>query len=157
MIRMRDRRGGWMLLEVMIALSLLTVGVLGFMFTFQTNFKATQEIGSRDQGHEALESAVETLRCADFGTLYANYQGANLPAPGLLGADGNPAVVTVGFDVNETTLPAAYGPVTDIDGDGAMKTTNASAGYMILPTCLSLTFKVGLISETKVLYLVLGP
>jgi hypothetical protein len=100
---------------------------------------------------------VETLRAANFSTLSTNYQGAKLPALGLYGTNGNQAVVEVKFDVNETTLPVAYGPVTDLDGDGAMKTTNVSASYMILPTCLTLTYKVGPVFETKVMYLVLGP
>jgi Tfp pilus assembly protein PilV len=157
MIRFHERRGGWMLLEAMIALTLLTVGVLGFMFTFQSNFKATQEIGNRDLAYEAFESAVETLRAANFSTLCATYQGAKLPAKGLYGTDGNQATVAVKFDVNETTLPMAYGPVSDLDGDGVMMTSNVSASYMILPTCLTLTYKVGSYFETKVMYLVLAP
>src|SRR5262245_14583501 len=87
----RSRQGGWVLVEVMIALTVLTVGVLGFMLSFQANFRATREMGYRDLAQAAIESAAEQLGAGSFGTLYATFQGTTLPAPGLTGPDGNPA------------------------------------------------------------------
>ena len=150
------RQDGWLLIEVMIALMVLSLGVLGFMSAFQSNFRASREIGNRDLMETALESAAERLRAANFGTLYATYQNTTFPAPGLTGPDGNPAVVQVQFDVNETTLPLEYGPVLDIDGDGAKTNTNASTSYVILPTRLTLSYQMGNGVDTKVLYLLLG-
>jgi hypothetical protein len=154
--RNREREGGWLLVEAMIALTVLTVGVLGFLFSFHANFRATRELGSRDLAQVALESAAETLRAADFGTLYGSFQGATFPAPGLVDAYGSQAVVRVQFDVNETALAAEYGPVEDIDGDGAKTTVDASSSYVLLPARLSLTFQMNYGPETKTLFLVLA-
>ncbi len=148
--------GGWILVEVMIALTVLTVGVLGFMISFQANFRATREMGYRDLAQASLETAAEELGAEDFATVYAAYQGSTFAAPGLVGPDGNPALVRVNFEVNETTLAAGYGPVADIDGDGAKNTTNASASYVLLPTRLSLSYQMSYGIETKVMYLVLA-
>ena len=153
--RAASRESGWLLLEAMIALTVLTVGVLGFLFSFQANYRATQEMGCRDLAQVAMESAVETLRGENFTTLYANYQGAVFPAPGLTAPDGTAAVVRVRFDVNETTLPAQYGPVLDIDGDGAKTTLDASTKYVLLPTCLTLSYQMSYGPEVKRLFVVL--
>ena len=152
-----DREFGWMLVEVMIALTVLTVGVLGFLFSFQANFRATREMGSRDQAQVALESALETLQAANFSTLYATYQNTTLPAPGLTAPDGTPAVVRIQFDVNEPALPAQYGPVADIDGDGAKTTVNASTSYVLLPTRVTLDFEMSYGPESKTLFVVIAP
>ncbi len=149
------RQSGWLLVEAMIAITVLTIGVLGFLFSFQANFRATREMGNRDLAAVAMETAVERLRSANFATIYATYQGYTFPADGLLAPDGSAAVVRVRFDVNETTLPAEYGPVLDIDGDGAKSTVDASAKYVLLPTCLTLSYQMSYGAEVKRLYLVL--
>ena len=154
---LRDRQGGWVLVEVMIALTVLTVGVLGFMLSFQANFRATREMGYRDLAQAAIESAAERLGAEDFATLYASYQGSTFPAPGLTGPDGNPALVRVNFETNEPALAPEYGPLADIDGDGAKTTVDASTSYVLLPTRVSLSYQMSYGIETKVLYLVLGP
>ena len=153
----RPREGGWLLIEIMIALTVLTVGVLGFMTSFQSNFRATRELGHRDMAHVAMESAIETLRAGTFTNLYSQYQGALLPAPGLTAPDGTPAVVRVHFDVNEPALPAEYGPLDDIDGDGAKTTANAATKYVLLPTRLTLDYQMSYGPEVKVLFIVLAP
>ena len=152
-----DRQQGWLLIEAMIAITVLTVGVLGFLFSFQANFRATREMGNRDLAQAAVETVLETLRSGNFTTLYGTYQGARIPAPGLVDPAGNPAQVQIQFDVNETTLAPEYGPVLDIDGDGAMNTTNASASYVLLPTRLTLTYQMSYGPETKTLFLILAP
>jgi type II secretory pathway pseudopilin PulG len=150
------RSQGWLLIEAMIALTVLTVGVLGFMFSFQANFRATREISSRDLAQTAMDSAIETLRDANFPTLYATYQNYQFPTTGLQATSSGPPVVRVQFHVNETSMPAEYGPLWDIDGDGTMKTTSATANYILLPTHLTLTYQMSFGAETKSVYLVLA-
>ncbi len=149
------RDGGWLLIEALVSITVLTVGVLGFLFSFHANFRATQELSSRDLVQVAVESAAETLRSANFSTLYTMYQGATLPAPGLSAPGGGAAVVQVQFHVNETTLPAEYGPVADIDGDGAKATLNASTSYVLLPACLTLNYQMSYGPEVKRLYILI--
>src|SRR5262245_53216734 len=149
---MNGRRQGWLLIEAMIALTVLTVGVLGFMFSFQANFRATREISARDLAQTSMDSAIETLRSANFSTLYATYQNYKFPTSGLQATSFGQPVVNVQFHVNETTLPTEYGPLWDIDGDGALKTTNCSTSYILLPTRLTLTYQMNFGPETKTVY-----
>ncbi|MBI4584341.1 MAG: hypothetical protein HY717_10005 [Planctomycetes bacterium] len=164
------RQAGSMLLELTIALSVLTVGVLGFLLAFQKNFTAARDLASRDLVSAAFSNAVEQLANADFSTLYSTYQYTNIaPATGtgspgsnvttagsLVDFYGYPARVLVSFDVNETALPAEYGPVGDLDGDGALTSTDCSTTYEILPTHLSLTYQTSNGVLTKHMYIVLG-
>ena len=64
-------------------------------------------------------------------------------------------IAPVGGLVNETTLSSAYGPVIDLDGDGAMTTTDVSTTYKLLPTRLTLTFKTAAGMETRSMFLML--
>jgi hypothetical protein len=149
------RRSGALLLDALMGLTVLTIGVLSYLFALQTSFRSTRDIGVEDQVGAALENAVETLKTAGFSTLYATYQGASLPATDVIAPSGAPATVRVDFDVNETALAAEYGPVADIDGDGAKATINASASYILLPTRLTLDYQMSYGAERKVIYLVL--
>ncbi len=151
-----ERAGGWLLMELMIAITVLTVGILGFLFSFQTNFRATQELGSQDQAQVAMETVAENLRAADFATLYTNFQNRSFPVPGLDGPDGTPASILVQFFVDETALPGEFGPLVDIDGDGRRSNSNASLNYLLLPTRLTLTYQMVHGAETKTLCLILG-
>lgn len=162
-------QAGALLVELIIALTLLTVGLLGFLFATQANFNATRDISTRDRVWSAYSNAVETLNNSDFSTLYDTYDktflapptgitvtGKTTEAGELLGADGNPARVFVSFDVNETALPAEYGPVGDLDGDGALNTPDVSATYRLLPTRLTITYQTARGLETRQIFIVLG-
>lgn len=151
------RREGWLLLELMIALTVLTVGILGFLFSFQTNFRATHEMDAQDHAQVALETEVETLRAADFSTLYANFNNATVPVPGLDAPGGGTASIVVQFFVNETALPGEFAALVDIDGDGKRTNANAASNYILLPTRLTLSYQDGSEAETKTLSFVLGP
>jgi len=153
----KGRQHGSLLVEAMITLVLLTIGILQFMGSFQSNFRATRDIGIQDQAYAALDRVVETLRNATFNTLYSTYNNAHLQAPDLVAAGGTGAAyVLVQFDVNETTLSSLYGPVADLNGDGAKTNTNVSTNYQLLPTHLTLSYNTSHGTETKQVYLVLG-
>ena len=149
------RRSGALLLDALMGLTVLTIGVLSYLFALQTSFRSTRDIGVEDQVGAALENAVETLKVAGFSTLYATYQGARLPATDVIAPDGTPATVQVAFDVNEPALGPEYGPVADIDGDGAKATIDASASYILLPTRLTLDYQMSYGAERKIMYLVI--
>jgi hypothetical protein len=151
-----DRQAGALLIDAVLGLTVLTIGILSFFFVFQMTFRATSDVGVEDQAGAAIENAAETLKTADFATLYATYQGARLPALDVIAPDGSPATVQVDFDVNEAALPPEYGPVVDIDGDGALDTANASGHYVLLPARLTLDYGMSYGAEQKVLFLVLA-
>ena len=153
----RGRQSGSLLVEAMITLLILTIGILQFMGSFQSNFRATRDIGVQDQAYAGLDRVVEVLRNATFNTLYSTYQNAHLQVPDLVAAGGTgTAYVLVQFDVNETTLSSLYGPVADLNGDGAKTNTNVSTNYQLLPTHLTLSYHTSHGTETKQLYLILG-
>jgi len=104
------------------------------MLSFQANFRATRELGYREPGPGAIESSRGEAGSGRLRNALRHLPGVTFPAPGLTGPDGNPAVVRINFEVNENTLAPEYGPVEDIDGDGAKNTGNAKKSYVLLPT-----------------------
>jgi hypothetical protein len=149
-----SREGGALLLEVVVAMSLLLVGILGLMTTFASNYSATKGVMEKDEARAALENITEILRGTDFAALYGNYDGAVLEVPYLQGASGSPASVTVRCHVNERALPAQFGPVLDIDGSGALDNTDCRANYELLPVQLTLSYSTKYGAETRDLFLI---
>jgi hypothetical protein len=150
-----EREGGALLLEVVVAMSLLLVGILGLMTTFASNYSATRGVMEKDEARAALENITEILRGSNFTTLYDDYDGATLEVPYLEGTtSGNPATVSVRCHVNERAMPAEFGPVLDIDGSGALENADCRANYEILPVQLTLSYATKYGAETRDLYLV---
>src|SRR5206468_59305 len=120
---------GSFLVEAMMTLTLLTVGILGVVSSLRSNYRASQDIGNQDQAFFALETVIATLRSTPFPFVCSTYQNQTLPVPSYYGKTPQTLNVQVHFDTNETALPAAYGPVTDLDGDAVLMTTNVTSSY----------------------------
>jgi hypothetical protein len=148
------RERGALLLEVVVAMSLLLVGILGLMTTFASNYSATKGVMEKDEARAALENITEILRGSNFATLYANYDGATLEVPYLQGTTSGPATVAVRCHVNERALPAEFGPILDIDGAGGLDNTDCRAHYELLPVQLTLNYATKYGAETRNLYLI---
>lgn len=160
---------GALLVELIVAMTFLVLGVVGFLYANQAMFRASRDVSDRDLVSTLLFDAAETLRAADFLTLYDDFDGRFLDPPAALGGgattgavlgsliddQGNPARVRVDFLVNETALPPEFGPVKDLDGDGEMSSVDVSSSYRLLPTRLSLTYQTPMDIETRELFLVL--
>jgi hypothetical protein len=69
---------------------------------------------------------------------------------------GAAAGVVVTFFVDETNLPAEFGPVLDLDGDGVLSTTDCSTTYHLLPTRLTVNYASDGRSATQNVFFVLG-
>lgn len=153
-------QSGSLLIEVALGMTLLTVGLLGFCTSFTANFSSANEVEARDSARVAIENVIESLREAEFESLYTNYNNASFEAVGLSGypsggISGGPATVKSTFHVNELNLPGEFGPITDLNGDGKLASSNCSADYRILPCILSLTYTVGTRTETATRFIVL--
>ena len=135
-----DRESAFSLIELVVALTFITLGILGVFSVFFVNSVASQSTGQRDEMRVALENVSELVRFADFKTLYATYHGTNVEVPELEDPGGGPAKVTITCYVDETTLPAEFGPVLDLDGKGGLATTDCSATYRLLPIELSISY-----------------
>ncbi len=177
------RESGILLMQVAVAIPILLIGAMGFFFSFQSNFKATQEIIWRDLEMAAFENAIAALNNQVLEDLVASYQGLTIASPtsptstygqgyfdiqeleSLRDADGNPVNVTVQFFMDETNLPTEFGPVVDIDGlgtvdvngNGALNTVNCANSYQILPARLTLTYETPRGPVTRQKFVILGP
>ena len=69
---------------------------------------------------------------------------------------GGAAKVTITCYVDETTLPAEFGPVLDLDGNGGLATTDCSATYKLLPVELIVTYVDRGFVETRQVHLLIG-
>ncbi len=137
----RDPRAGMLLVDIVIAATIFTIGVLGLVGSFTANTRASRGLVQVDDGRFAMQNAVEFLRSAPFSDIYQNYEGASLSIASFKGADGLPADVDITCYVDETALPAEFGPVLDLDGDGALLTTDVSTSYQLLPVRLTLGYE----------------
>lgn len=151
-----NRQQGTLLLEALIGLTLLTVGLLGYLGAFASNLRAAGDVAEYDRARAALENAAEILRDTDFDNFYNSYNGSYLEAPGLkCGTCPYNAGIQVTCYVNEKALPSELGPIADLDGSGDLDNTNCAANYQILPIRLTLDFSVQGRSELINWYMVL--
>ena len=149
------REEGALLLELVVALSLLLVGLLALTGTLAVNFKATREVVERDEARVALESVTESLRSHTFPDIYKDYNGSSIGVPALKGTTGGNAAVRVICHVNELNIPAEFGPVLDIDDSGTLDNADCSGVYSLLPVELRLDYLSEHGAETSRVFLVL--
>ncbi len=147
-----------MLLEAIIALSVITVGLLGFFSAFMSNARASGELKEQDEVRVSLENLVETLRGEDFSTVRAKYDATWLQVPTLQWYSG-PAWAYVLFYLNESYVPSSFGPVTDVDGNPGSVSTDCSLTYKLLPTRILLYYTPRGSDDYRIhqLFLTLGP
>jgi hypothetical protein len=149
------REAGAFLLEMMFALVIFTVGLLGFLSSYRSMFRASEDSRYLDRVEIALRNVAAELRHGDFDTLYATRNGTAIPVVGLGDPGGGPAQIQIACFVNETTLPADFGPVLDIDGDGTLSASDCSSSYRVLPVRLRLTYATVYGAETRDLFVVI--
>ena len=156
---MRQRESGSMLLEAIVAISVITVGLLGFFTAFLSNTRASGELREEDEVRVAVENLVETLHAENFSNLYADYQYRWLQVPTLRWYGGGPAWAYVMFYVDEASLPSSFGPIQDIDGNPSSTSTDCSSTYKLLPTRILLYYLPQNAPTYKVcqLFVTLGP
>ncbi len=150
-----NRKSGFLMVELMIAIGIFTIGVLGFLSTFFVTHRAGSDVAIRDKVRVALESVSELLRNSDFETLYQNFDKKRIEIPDVQGPGGGPAQVRIRCYINEHAIPAAFGPVFDLDGDGVLETSNVSTSYKLLPVHLRIHYATSYGNEVREVYLVL--
>jgi prepilin-type N-terminal cleavage/methylation domain-containing protein len=153
---MKDSEEGFSLIEIVMAMAILALGLLSYLGSFASNFRAASDTHEGDLVRVSLENVAETLRQAPFATLYSTYQGAPLEVPSLKGTNGGSATITTRFYVNELSIPAAFGPLTDIDGVPSSQSTDCSLTYKIIPAELVLSYNSTNGPTTRSLFVVIG-
>ncbi|MBU3933384.1 MAG: prepilin-type N-terminal cleavage/methylation domain-containing protein [Candidatus Omnitrophica bacterium] len=69
------KRGGFTLLEVMIAAAVLVVALLGLLGVFTNCFGLNETARNLTIAINGAQERLEQIRNADFGTIIANYNG----------------------------------------------------------------------------------
>lgn len=156
-MRDADRRSGYLLIELVISLTILSIGLLGYYFVFYSNFRGAERMQDLDKVRVSLENAAELVKGYPFREAYAKFHGSSIEAPDLAGPDGEVTSVRVTCYVNETAIPPEFGPIQDLDGDGVLETADCSTTYKLLPVRLSLAFMNSADDvEKRELFIVLG-
>ena len=150
------QEAGYLLVEVAVALSLLTVGILAFMNSYITNYRAFSTVSELDEVHMAFEMVAETLVDESPQDVYNNFDGANIAVPNLEAPGGGEAQLEIDCFIDENSIPAEFGGVVDIYGNPGTPVAGPLANLKILPVRLRVTYATYYGPQTRALYVVLG-
>ena len=129
--------GGFTLLEVMVALGVLTTVLLGFTPFFVVNARSHDYVSERSLALHALRQVAETVRASPFSAAATNYQGYAFTIDELK-ASGK---VTLFTDETDSSLDAMnVGLPRDLDGDGLATNKSVVGGYCLLPLKIQITW-----------------
>lgn len=134
---------GMSLLEVMIAMSVLAVGIMAGM---SAQMSITELTLANQEDLLAINIArqkLAELKDAPFSSLFSSYgpnSGAQTVDVSSLQSGALPGgTVTITFPVdnagklNETVIDSAMGMRMDLNGDGATNSSDVSGSYKVLP------------------------
>ena len=144
------------MVEVAVALSLLSVGILAFMNSYVTNYRAFSTVSEIDEVHMAFEMVAETLVDESLQDVYNNFDATNIAVPKLEAPGGGAAQVEIDCFMDENSIPAEFGGVVDIYGNPGTPVAGPLANLKILPVRLRVTYATYYGPQTRALYVVLG-
>lgn len=154
--RRGSAEGGYLLVEFAVAISILSIGILAFMNSYVTNYRAFSTVNELDEVHVAFELVAETLVNETLENVYNNFDGANISVPNLEAPAGGPAQVEIDCFIDESAIPAEFGGVVDIYGNPASQVAGPLTNLKILPVRLRVTYATFQGPQTRALYVVLG-
>jgi type II secretory pathway pseudopilin PulG len=155
------------MIEVMVAMSVLVVGLLAYTRTVASAAIAARTTRETALATQAAWRVIETMRAqANFNQVFAMYDtttaddpgggvvspGANFAVPGLRpvagDADGMPGEIvfptmTVGgaLQLREDVANAKLGTPRDLNGDGVVDANNHAANYQLLPVLVRVRWR----------------
>ncbi len=157
-----ERNGGFSLLEIFGAITLLMAGLAAFASVFLSTTRTTEKNRENNLVTVTIRNVVETLNAADFTALLTDYGLGNrdkfwCEADGaLLVANNNPGGVEIGgrlyFYNDEQNMPANFAGLSangDINGNGIIETAPIT-DYVILPVRIELTVLIA--NRSRVFY-----
>jgi prepilin-type N-terminal cleavage/methylation domain-containing protein len=156
----RNRRG-FTLLEVTIAIVLLTLGISVYSSTLLASMQLERANRESARARRAAEAVLESMAARPFGEIFAAFNASKAddgaltvpalgpgfdaqeltPVPG--DADGRtgevrfPTVLVAGFEeLREDVVDVGLGMPRDLNGDGPQDALDHSADYVLLPVCI---------------------
>lgn len=165
--RQRSQRGlrGLTLLELMVAMSILAVGLLGYAKAVARTTLASRTSREAALANEAARLTVESMRAQAFANVFAMYNttnvddpggvispGANFTVTGLRARAGDLdgmageilfPVTTVGGlpQLRENLVNADFGMPADLTGEGTIDAVNHAANYKMLPVIVRVRWR----------------
>ena len=152
------KRAGFTLVEVLIALTVLTISVNGLASFFTAVPRMMDEAQRKRTVMDETLGMYEELRGQDFESLFVRYNETTFDDPALgnapgnqriltetaraLGSDpGRPASISLFFptpagspgELRENTVDPSLGMPRDLNGDGVIDGLNHASDYVVLP------------------------
>ncbi|MFN0059623.1 MAG: hypothetical protein ACKVX7_14295 [Planctomycetota bacterium] len=157
---------GLSLVDLLIAISLLTLGVLAHCLVAFDCIRLAEASRTNDQVVVALRNAIGELRQVPFNAIETNFGAGSGQEAFWLDLDGQLAFVeptdffaTGGFEffTDEDSLPAEFGATNnslDLNGNGSIEAGTIS-NYKVLPVRISLALnpRFGAIAVSYPMYL----
>lgn len=159
---LRGQEGGWSLLESIIAMSLLSIGIVGIATVLVSSLTLVAINREKALAMEAGRKVVEEMsKSVSFPQIFAAYNaitnddppgvpcpGSELEVPGLKGAAGGPALASISFPtrpaepavLREDCNDAALGLPRDLNGDGQVDALNHATDYRLLPVAVRVSW-----------------
>jgi len=145
---------GLTLLEIIIAMGILVVAIIGIMSALVSAIRVDEATAEQVRALNACKSKIEEMKTVPFAEAWARYNsnaaddpggagtapGCNFAVAGLRArtgdADGLPGQIlfpeTLGA-LSETVVDTRLGTPRDLNGDGDTLDANVSATYRLLP------------------------
>jgi len=157
-------RGGMTLLEVVVAMSILVIAMVGFSRAIGGSLVTTDVDSEGTLATESARRMVETLRAATFEQVFARYNavtgddpplgespGSSFAVAGLQAVEGDadgmvgqilfPVQAGAPLVLREDGSNMALGTPRDLDGDGAIDDQDHAGDYRILPVLIRLQWR----------------
>ena len=145
-----SRSGGFTLLEVMVAISVLTIAFLGFGSFFVVNSNTFDRIREEAMVTYAMRQMAEMIRGAPFARIWTAYEDYSFTVPEI-NASGKVTCFT--NEKDESVDAKRLGLPRDLNGDGAATSTDVSASYVLLPLKIEVTWTGNMGAQSRALYL----
>jgi type II secretory pathway pseudopilin PulG len=160
--RPQRQRAGFSIVEVMLVLTVLTVGIGMFAGTLGSVMGLGPSLRESALAIEAARAVIESMRARPFDQVYALYNadpaddplgpgtapGAAFAMPGLSAvpgdADGLVGLIVfpeVGGELREDSADADLGMPRDLDLDGAVDGVDHAADYRVLPVLVRVEWR----------------
>ena len=151
---LRRTRSGFALMELVVAIALMAIAFAGISSTLATTMSQRKANQESARAIRAALSMADTLRDADFATLFASYNASDLDDPNGVGtapgsdfaipgltareddADGFVGRVVFpgdGLTLREDTVETSLGLPRDLNGDLVVDALDHAADYEVLP------------------------
>ena len=142
--RKHASHGGFSLIELIVAILLISIGVLGILSTMNTLVKNSSDPMVRKQAIAVAESLLEEITLKDFANPAGGYTGtdrtqfddvsdyAGYTTPGIVDISGTAISGLSGYSISSVTVVnAALGNIASTDAKLITVTVTAPGGEVI--------------------------